>query len=471
MTVRSASPTRAAGLPEGDGSGAAPEWRTSSGFLLATIASAVGIGSIWKFPYEVGANGGGAFVLVYVGGLALVVVPLMLAEFAIGRRGRADAATSIELVARGEGVSPRWASVGLLGALTAFLILSFYAVIGGWTLVYALDTARHGLPSTAGGVEGQFGSLLESPGRMALFHVIFLASVAAVVLRGVQSGIERTMKVLMPVLGVLLVALAVYSLSTGDASAALHFLFVPDFGEMTGRAALDALGLGFFSIGVGLGILLTYAAYSPPGVGLRAVAVASVAADTGISLLAGLAIFPVVFANDVDPASGPGLAFVSLPLAFEAMPGGRLAATAFFALLATAALGSAVSMLEAVVAVLTRRVGWSRPRAAALAASACFVAGLATVWSFNHWANVHPLGAIDRYAESTIYDLLDDATSQLLLPLGGLALAVFTGWVLPRRVLAAELDLHGLVLAGLLAVLRFVAPALIVAAALVSILS
>ena len=445
------------------------EWRTRSGFLLATVASAVGIGSIWKFPYEVGANGGGAFVFVYLAGLALVVVPMMLAEFALGRRGRADAATSIEQVARAEQASPRWGAVGALGALTAFLILSFYAVIGGWTLAYAIDTARDGLPGTTVGVEAQLADLLGSPGRMVVFHALFLGAVAAVVLRGVQAGIETTMKVLMPLLALLLLALVVYSLSTGDASAALRFLFVPELDELTGRGVLDALGLGFFSIGVGLGILLTYAAYSPPGVGLRSVALTSVAADTAISLLAGLAIFPVVFANDVDPASGPGLAFVSLPLAFEAMPGGRLAATAFFLLLAVAALGSAVSMLEAVVALLVRRLGWSRHHAVAVAAGAAFVAGLATVLSFNHWADVHPLASVDRYAEATLYDLLDDLTSQILLPLGGLALAVLTGWVLPRRVLEAELDVRGAALTGLRLLLRIVAPVLVAAAAVASV--
>jgi NSS family neurotransmitter:Na+ symporter len=443
-------------------------WRTRSGFVLATIGSAVGIGSIWKFPYEVGANGGGAFVVVYLAGLALVVVPLMLAEFAVGRRGRADAPTSIAAVAVSAGSSRRWAVVGVLGAVTAFAILSFYAVIGGWAVAYAAGTLVDGLPSGATAVESRFADFLASPWRVAFFQVVFLGAVAAVVVRGVQRGIETSMKILMPGLAGLLVALAAYSVATGDAGEALRFLFVPDFGELDGRAVLDALGLGFFSIGVGLGILLTYAAYSPPGVDLRAAAVASVAGDTAISLLAGLAIFPVVFANDVDPASGPGLAFVSLPLAFDAMPAGRWAAVAFFAMLAIAALGSAISMLEAVVAALAARAGWGRARAGLVSAAACAVVGLATVLSFNRWSDVHPLGFVDRYADATVYDLLDDATSQVLLPLGGLLFAVLVGWVLPDRFLRDELDLHGWPLRGLRTVLRIVAPALIVAAAAAS---
>ena len=442
------------------------EWKSRWGFVLATIGSAVGIGSIWKFPYEVGANGGGAFVIVYLAGLALVVVPMMLAEFAIGRRGRSDAATSIAIAASSESRSPRWRAVGVFGAATSFLILSFYAVIGGWALSYSVDTLTRGLPAGAAAVEERFAQLLDSPARMAGYQLVFLATIGLVVLRGVQRGIETSMKILMPALALLLTALAIYSMSTGDAAAAVRFLFVPDLDQLTGRGVLDALGLGFFSIGVGLGILLTYAAYSPPTTGLKGAAVASVAGDTCVSLLAGLAIFPVVFANDIDPASGPGLAFVSLPLAFDAMPGGRWAATAFFAMLSIAALGSAISMLEAVVAVLDRRFGWPRARGSLVGAAACFVVGLATVLSFNRWRDVHPLAGVERYAEATIYELLDDLTSQLLLPLGGVALAVFAAWVMPSRLLGRELRLRGLPLVGLRFTLRVIAPGLVAAATL-----
>ncbi|MDG2112008.1 MAG: sodium-dependent transporter [Actinomycetota bacterium] len=444
-------------------------WKTRSGFMLATIGSAIGVGSIWKFPYEVGANGGGAFVLVYVVGIAIVVVPLMLAEFAIGHRGQADAATSVETVAAVESASRKWGLFGFLGAATSFLILSFYAVVGGWTLTYAVETLFSGLPSNSASVTGRFDALLAFPGRMAFFQALFLCAVALVVVRGVQRGIESSMKILMPLMMLMLLALAVYSMRNGDAVETMRFLFVPDFDDLTGRGVLDALGLGFFSIGVGLGILLTYAAYSPQFVDLKTVAVTSVAVDTVVSLVAGLAVFPVVFANDLDAASGPGLVFESLPLAFGTMPAGRLVATAFFALLAIAALGSAISMLEAVVAVLDRRLGWSRRRSVSVGATSCFVAGLATVFSFNRWDDVHPLGGIGRYSKATVYDLLDEATSQLLLPLGGLALAVFTGWVLSDRLLGDELGLGRFALAGLRLMLRVVAPVTIVAAAVVSI--
>lgn len=447
-------------------SSTAEVWTSRTGFLLATTGSAVGIGSIWKFPYEVGVNGGGAFVVVYALGLALVVVPLLLAEFAVGRSGRSDAATSLSVVASTEGASPRWRAVGTLGAMTSFLVLSFYAVIGGWTLYYASRTAVWGLPGNdADAVQAEFDHLLGSPGWMIAFQTMFLALLATVVVRGVQRGIERAMKMLMPSLAVLLVALAIYSTVAGDAGAAVRFLFVPDFGQLTGRAVLDALGLGFFSIGVGLGLMITYAGYAAPGTDLRLVAVLSVAADSTVSVLAGLAVFPLVFANGLDPASGPGLVFVSLPLAFADMPLGRLAAVAFFVLLFVAAAGSAVSMLEGVVAVLGHRRGWSRRHAVGVATPCCLVAGLATVLSFNVWANWHPLGTLDRFATATAFDLIDEATSNLLLPLGGLALALFTGRVVGSRWVAESLGLRGLERGVLRVALRYVAPMAILAAA------
>jgi neurotransmitter:Na+ symporter, NSS family len=267
---------------------------------------------------------------------------------------------------------------------------------------------------------------------------------------------------------VLLVTLAVYSMIAGDAESALRFLFVPEFGELTSRGVLDALGLGFFSIGVGLGLMITYASYSPPGVNLRQIAVTSVLADSTVSVVAGLAVFPIVFANGLDPASGPGLVFVSLPLAFAEMPLARVAAVGFFLLLFVAAAAAAVSMLEGVVAVLGHRMHWSRKRGVAVATSTCFAVGLATVFSFNHWSGWHPLGMIDRFANSTVFDLLDEATSNLMLPLGGLALAVFTGWVLERRWVDEALILRPPGQRLLRFALRYIAPSAIVAATIAS---
>src|SRR3990172_13442304 len=305
-------------------------WTGRIGFILATVGSAVGIGSIWKFPYEVGSNGGGAFVLFYVAGLVLIVVPLMLAEFAIGRRGRGDPATSIAVVAAAYCESRWWTCIGVLGVSTGFLILSFYSVIGGWTLGYAAETALRGLAGAdPQAVRARFDTFLGSPWRLLTWHAVFMAIAAAVVARGVRRGIETASKVLMPVLAALMVGLAVYAIIEGDFAATLRFIFHPDPRHFTARAALEALGLGFFSIGVGLGLMITYAAYSGAEINLIEVAVVSVIADTGISFLAGFAVFPIVFEHGLDPASGPALVFVTLPLAFAQMPLGTVAASAF----------------------------------------------------------------------------------------------------------------------------------------------
>lgn len=352
---------------------AAPEtWSGRAGFVLAAIGSAVGLGSIWKFPYEVGANGGAAFVLFYLAGLALV-------------------------------------------------------------------------PATS------YEALLASPARMSAYHALFLAAATAIVARGVGKGIEAACKVLMPLLAALMLGLATYGVIVGDARAALDFLFRVDPSAFTARAALEALGLGFFSIGVGFSLMITYAAYARRDIDLRRAALWSVGADTAISLAAGFAVFPLVFAYGLDPASGPGLVFVSLPLAFERMPFGGAVALAFFALLFVAALASAISMLELAVAPAMRRLGWPRPLAAAAVSLGCFLGGLATVFSFNLWSHWKP----------TAYELIDHLTSNVMLPAGGLALAFFAGWALPRQFLVEELGLTPRGAALLHGLLRWLTPALI----------
>lgn len=446
-------------------------WSGRYGFILATVGSAVGIGSIWKFPYEVGENGGGAFVLFYIAGLALIVVPLMFAEFAIGRRGQGDAVTSITMVAVRHHASRWWAAAGLVGVITAFLILSFYSVIGGWTLAYAVDTIVSGLGTLEPReVRARYDSLLASPWRQLSYHALFLLCAIAIVARGIKGGIEAASMVLMPVIIVLMIALATYSAMAGDLTAALHYLFRPDWQSVSARAALDALGLGFFSIGVGLGLMITYAAYADAGINLRQVAIVSVVADTAISLMAGLAVFPIVFAYGLNPAGGPGLVFVTLPLAFAQMPFGAVAAAGFFLLLFIAALASAISMLEIVVALLTTHFRWPRSLASLVTGMACFVFGIGTILSFNRWAVWFPLDMVDRFATATVYDLLDYLTSNVLLPIGGLALALFAGWALPTRMLEEELSLTTAGASLLRALLRYIVPMVIGAIVLASII-
>jgi neurotransmitter:Na+ symporter, NSS family len=416
-------------------------WSSRLGFVLATIGAAVGLGSIWKFPYEVGANGGGAFVLFYFLGLAMIVFPLMLVEFAVGRRGRSHAAAAIANVAKQSGSSRAWAIIGIGGIITAFLILSFYSVIGGWAIAYTVGFATQGIGGLdAQGAQARFDDLMASPARMAVYHLLFLVAVSFIVARGIAQGIEKACMILMPVLVLLIIALGVFSMTFGDASATLTFLFYPDIQHLTLNSALDALGLGFFSIGVGLGLMITYAAYTGSEIDLRNVAVMTILGDTAISLAAGFAIFPIVFAEGLNPASGPGLMFVTLPLAFAKIPGGTFAALGFFILLIAAAIASAIAMLEMAVAALTQR-GWSRPRAAFGTAAACWICGLATVFSFNAWAGWYPLSTIPLFAEATVFVLLDHLTSNFLLPLGGFALALFAGYALPLKLLVDELGM------------------------------
>jgi neurotransmitter:Na+ symporter, NSS family len=445
------------------------EWSGRIGFILSTMGSAIGLGSIWKFPYEVGSNGGGAFVLCYLVGLVLIVFPLMLVEFTIGRRGRSDAVGSVALVAVASGSSRRWQLLGAVGVVTSFLILSFYSVIGGWALSYAVDTVRNGLPGdSASAVQARFDALLAAPWSMAGYHAVFMILTALIVARGIAGGIENACKVLMPILIVLVVVLALYSMTEGDVHAALQFLFGFDRELISPRIALEALGLGFFSIGVGLAVMITYASYAPPDIDLRQIAIATIVGDTLVSGLAGLAVFPIVFGEKLDPASGPGLMFVTLPLAFARLPFGTLVTTAFFVLLAIAGLASAISMLEMPVAFLQRRIACSRGSATVISALVCWALGLLSVLSFNVWADWFPLASIPGLARAGVFDLLDQLTSNMLLPAGSFALALFGGWVIPASLLAEELRLGPTAVAIIRGLLRYIVPCAIAAASLAS---
>ncbi|HZP36413.1 MAG TPA: sodium-dependent transporter [Methylomirabilota bacterium] len=444
-------------------------WRSRAGFIFSAMGSAIGLGSIWKFPYEVGANGGGGFLAFYLLGLALIVFPLLLLEFAIGRQGGSHAIASLAKVAAESRASGRWALVGLAGVVGSILILSYYSVIGGWALAYVVDTAAHGLPGSAELTQARLDALLGSPLRIAAYHLAFMGLTAVVVARGIANGIERASLYLMPVLMVLVILLAAYSSLNGDLGAAARFLFGLDPGRLTPRVALEAIGLGFFSIGVGLAVMITYAAYADPAFDLRDIAIITLVSDTAISVLAGLAVFPVVFAEGLDPASGPGLMYVTLPLAFARIPFGAAAAAAFFLLLSVAAVASAISLLEMPVALAHRELGWSRPRAAVVAAALCWALGLPSVLSFNLWAEWRPLAWLPGLGSLTVFDALDHLASNVLLPLGGLALALFGGWVVPPRLLMGQLGLSRSGGRTLVILLRYVVPAGIAAASVLPI--
>lgn len=433
-----------------------PKWSSRLAFLAAAVGSAVGLGSIWKFPYIVGVNGGGAFVLVYLGFVAAVGVPLMAAELALGRRGGPGVVRSLGL-AVGRARS-RWNALGWLGVAAAFVILSFYSVVAGWALAYAVKAAVGGLAGhSAAASAALFEALLADPAELIGWHTLFLGVTALVVAQGVSAGIERMVRWLMPLFAVLLLALAGYGAAAGDFGRGLAFLFRPDFAALTPAATLSAAGHAFFTLSLGMGAMIAYGGYLSPEVSVPKTAVWVAGADTVCSLAAGLAIFPIVFAFGLDPAEGPGLVFVTLPVAFQAMPGGALVAVLFFVLLAIAALASAVSALEPVVAATGAvEAGPARRRWTWILAGAAWALGLVSALSFNVWAHVRVPGL-----GLGLFDALNFATAEVALPVVGVGIALYVGWAAPKALAADFATTAGRRLWLLL--VRFVAPAVVAA--------
>ena len=423
-------------------------------------AAAVGLGNIWKFPYVAGVSGGGAFVLVYLGAVFLVAVPILMAEVLVGRRGRHSPPIAIASVAAESKLSSRWSLAGWMGIAVAVLILSFYSVIAGWATAYVFDAAAGtftGLDSDA--VGAHFGALLSSPLRLAFWHGAFMAFAVFISARGLQQGVERAVTVLMPLLFFMLLVMIGYSVVEGDLAAGLTFLFAPDFSKITGEVVLVAVGQAFFSISVGMGLMMAYGAYLPREVSIARSAVVIAGADTLVAMLAGIAIFPIVFANGLDPGEGPGLIFVTLPIAFGQMPGGVLFGTIFFVLLTFAAVTSAIAVLEPIVAWVQEYYRVRRWRIAVYVGLVGWVLGLGTVFSFNLWADWRPLGFLATFADKTFFDLLDYATVNLLIPLGGVLISVFVGWRMARSAVLDELGMvDGAAFKVWLFLLRVVAP-------------
>jgi len=409
-------------------------WSSRLAFILAVSGSAVGLGNIWRFPYVAGTNGGGAFVLVYLLCVAIVGLPLMMSEILMGRRGRRNPVATMQLLGEEEGSTPNWKLVGAGGVVAAFLILSFYSVIAGWAVAYIWA----GASGVFTGADAQrvgdiFADLTGSWSRTALWHTAFMAGTIIVVARGVERGLEQAVRVLMPALLGLLIMLLGYSMVAGDFARGLAFMFEPKLADLSSDGVLAALGQAFFSLSVGMGAVMAYGAYLPEEASITRTSVAVVLADTSIALLSGLVIFPIVFANGLDPAAGPGLVFQSLPLAFGQMPGGSVVATIFFLLLTFAAWTSGISLLEPPVAYFMESRGLTRTAAASLVGGIIWVLGFLSVFSFNILSNV-------IFLKGTFFDNLDFLTSSILLPLGGFAIVVFAGWVMCENSTSDELD-------------------------------
>ena len=434
--------------------GAESGWSSRFAFILAAAGSAVGLGNLWRFPYVAGENGGAAFVLVYLACIALIGAPILIAEIVIGRAGRHhEPAAALGALAAEAGQTRAWSVLGALAGLTALLFLSFYSVVAGWSLAWVAYAASGAVAATSGGAEALFDALTANPALLVSLHLAFVALTGLIVAGGIHDGIERAVRIMMPGLLVILLGLIGYAaIETDELGAAARFLFTPDFSRLGAGSVLEAMGQAFFTLSVGVGGMLVYGSFLAERGVVARTALGIAAIDTSVAMLAGLAIFPLVFAFGVAPSAGPGLVFVSLPNAFAALPGGRIVGTAFFVLVAMAALTSTIALLELLTEIVVGRLGLQRVTAV-LTVSACYgTLGIAVALSFNVWSGVSIFGR-------GIFDFFDHVTSNLLLPLGGAGFALFAGWVMSRRTFVDELGLgDGLGLAALRIVLRVVAP-------------
>ncbi|MCS5570138.1 MAG: sodium-dependent transporter [Pseudomonadales bacterium] len=411
-------------------------WSSRWLFVLAAAGSAVGLGNIWKFPYIAGENGGGVFVVAYLFCVALVGVPVMMAEVLMGRQGRQSPINSMRALVQQSDGSKAWSLIGWAGVAAGFLILSFYSVIAGWGLYYIGQLASGSFAGVDGTTATQaLAALHSNPILMAVFHTVFMGLTVFIVARGVVSGLERAIRWLMPLLFILLIVLLGYGVASGGFAQGFDFMFGLRWEALSVDGLLVALGHAFFTLSIGMGAIMAYGAYVPSSVSITRTVITIAALDTVVALIAGLAIFSIVFANGLEPGSGPGLMFVTVPLAFGQMPLGALFGGIFFILVSFAAITSAISLTEPAIAFLVEEYNVERSRVAVSLGAACWLLGLASVFSFNVWSDVYVVG------EKTVFDSIDYLTANIMLPLGGLFIALFAGYVLPKATVMSQLGI------------------------------
>lgn len=381
-----------------------------------------------------GANGGGAFVMIYLVCVLVIGLPIMMSEIMLGRRGRRNPVATMQILGEEEAGQLSWGLVGLMGVLAGFIILSFYSVIGGWTVAYVVKAATNQFANTDATAIGKvFGDFVGNPIEIGFWHTAFMVVTVTLVALGVERGLEKAVRFMVPALLTLLLVLLGYAINSGAFAQGLEFMFRPDFSKVTSGIVLAAMGQAFFTLSVGMGSIMAYGAYLPQEASIVQTSVAVVLADTAIAILAGLVIFPIVFANGLDPAEGPGLIFQTLPLAFSKLAGGALFGTLFFLLLGFAALTSAISLMEPAVAWVVERYRLSRGVAAAVVGLVIWSLGLLTVLSFSTLAEF-------KFLQGTVFDNFDYLTSNIMLPLGGLLITIFAGWVMCENSSSDELD-------------------------------
>ena len=398
-------------------------------FILAATGSAVGLGNIWGFPYKAGTNGGGAFVLIYLGCILIIGLPIMISEIIIGRRAGNSPINAMKKIAIESNRSSIWQLVGWSGIFAGILILSFYSVIAGICLNYIfIAFTSNGLISSP----DQFSSVISSPINLIAWHTIFIVLTALIVSAGVKDGIGRMVKILMPMLGFLMIFMVVYSMINGNFFQAMSFLFAPDFSNVTSDTLLQAMGQAFFSLSLGMGSIMAYGAYMPKNQNVVNSSFTVASLDTLIAILAGLAIFPIIFAFNLEPNSGPGLVFVSMLSAFNQMQFGQLIGPLFFILLSVAALSSSISLLEPGVAYLSEEGVLSRKSSAIIISIFIWILGLGSAFSFNIWSDFNLIG------NKNFLDSMDFLANQILLPLGGMLIAIFVGWYMDKSLIKSE---------------------------------
>jgi len=436
-------------------------WSSRYAYILAATGAAVGLGNIWKFPYIMGENGGGAFVFVYLLCVLFIGIPVMMAEVVIGKRGRSTPANAAAHVANESDHSSHWSIIGTMGVLSGFLILSFYVVIAGWAAAYVFfagtgefSSAAADPATNAEAIGTLFSDLITSVPQLLIWSTLIISAVIYVISKGVKDGLETAVTYLMPALLVLLIGIMIYSAIVGDFGAAFTFMFHIDFSQLTIEGVLVALGHAFFTLSLASGIMMMYGAYLPKGVSIAKTSVMIAIADTAVALLAGLAIYPIVFANGLEPSAGPGLLFQSLPIAFGSMPFGDFFGTLFFVMVVFAAFTSAIALLESSTAYLVERQNISRTKAAVMAGVGIWILSLCTIFSFAgaEWTK------LSFGMGGDIFEFLDYITANILLPLGGLLISVFAGWVMKPEILKEEFNLSDQHFAIVITLLRYVAP-------------
>jgi neurotransmitter:Na+ symporter, NSS family len=424
------------------------------GIVLATVGSAVGLGNIWRFPYEAGQNGGGAFILIYLVCVFLLGFPLVMAEFAVGIKAKANVVGSFKSLAP----NTKWFFVGLMGVLAGFMIMGFYYVVTGWTAEYFWQAIQGNLlHKSPEEYKQMFDSFVTNPFKPVFWTIVMIAFVHIVIINGIKNGIEKVSKILMPILFVLMIILAIHSLMLPNAMEGVRFMFEPKFEDITSQGVLTALGQAFFSLSLGMGCLITYASYFGKDTHVSRTAFQVTSLDTLVAIVAGVVIFPAVFSFGMQPDEGTGLVFVMLPTIFQQMPVSYFWSSLFYLLLALAAFTSVISLHEVVTAYVKEEFAISRKKAVTIVSVSVLVLAI--------FASLSLGGSVPPIAGKTVFEWLDFITASILLPLGGVAVSVFVGWYLDKRILLDVLQQEGKrtfhFFKTYIFVLRYLAPACI----------